>query len=161
MNYKQVIVLFISIVFGIAACIGAFFLGKTVIGESIDPTLVATAVVKAPEVVVETEKIPETVIETETETETEEFSDVHVSEEDPNEVYRTKNVNFRRIVVADELSVRVNSIADAERIGVLYYGDEIKVTGIVMCNDEEIGWARVDYNGQVGYVASEYLAEAE
>ena len=46
---------------------------------------------------------------------------------------------------------------DCEIVAPLYHGEIIKRTGI----NEELGWSRVEYNGQILYCISSYLELAE
>ena len=56
-------------------------------------------------------------------------------------VYATAGVN-----------IRANASADADKIGTLAAGGSITRTG-----KTSSGWSRVDYNGQTGYIKSDYL----
>lgn len=54
---------------------------------------------------------------------------------------------------AETLRVRMEPSTDAEVYGLLPKGEIVEVLG----NDEESGWICIDYNGDDGYVSSEYV----
>lgn len=56
--------------------------------------------------------------------------------------------------VAGNLNVRAYWSADSEKLGMILGDETVKVTG-----ESENGWSRVEYDGKVGYVATEYLVE--
>ncbi|MCR4673234.1 MAG: SH3 domain-containing protein [Lachnospiraceae bacterium] len=88
-----------------------------------------------------TEPEPETETEPETE-ETAEQSGPVISEERNETIYALTSLN-----------VRASDSASSQRIGVLYYGESVTRTGIT-----SNGWSRIDYNGSVGYVSSDYVS---
>ncbi|MCR5823746.1 MAG: SH3 domain-containing protein [Lachnospiraceae bacterium] len=55
-------------------------------------------------------------------------------------------------ITADTLNVRSAPDADAKAIGTLNKGNRVKRTGV----DTASGWARIDYDGKVGYISGKY-----
>lgn len=68
---------------------------------------------------------------------------------------------FERYVASDGLNVRAGYSADAERIGGYDYGDLVYVTGVVTYKGDSAGWYRVSYDGETGYVASQFLTSEQ
>jgi uncharacterized protein YgiM (DUF1202 family) len=56
------------------------------------------------------------------------------------------------IYASETINVRDSSSEDGARIGQLYVGESVKRTGI-----GSNGWSRIEYNGEIGYVLTEYL----
>ena len=52
------------------------------------------------------------------------------------------------------LNVRKSPDAEADKLGSLPFGTEVKVIG----ENESLGWFRIDFNGEVAYVNATYLA---
>lgn len=67
------------------------------------------------------------------------------------------------VIAASGLNVRPTySAADGINVlGILPYGTEVHVTGIVTCNGEDFGWRRIDYNGSSAYVSRALLDTSE
>ena len=57
-------------------------------------------------------------------------------------------------VVTEGVKIRKSASTDADSIATVYPGQELSVTA----TDENAGWSRVEYNGQTGYVRTEYLS---
>lgn len=57
-------------------------------------------------------------------------------------------------VNASSLNVRTGPGTNFDRIGLLYSGDTVSITG------ETNGWYQIDYRGQVGYVSGDYISVA-
>lgn len=64
-------------------------------------------------------------------------------------------------VSGNTLNVRPTYSTDQEPIGYLTKGDYIQVTGIVLYDGEDYGWRRINFYGQTGYVASNWLSATE
>lgn len=73
--------------------------------------------------------------------------------------FSIRDESYTAWVSADELNIRDDSLMDGKVLTVKQKGDELKVTGSVLKNGEEIGWARVDVNGTVGYVSAQFLSK--
>lgn len=65
---------------------------------------------------------------------------------------------FTAWVTGQQLNVRSGSSVDAAVLGTVYFMDAVEVTGIKKAGGTETGWYQINYNGTVGYVASEYLS---
>lgn len=61
-------------------------------------------------------------------------------------------------VSAATLNVRPTYSTDQQAIGYLTQGDYIEVTGTVLYNGEDYGWRRINFYGQTGYVAAQWLS---
>lgn len=66
--------------------------------------------------------------------------------------------DFTAWVTSQQLNVRSEGSASAAVLGTFSFMDAVKVTGIKKTGGAETGWYQIDYNGTVGYVASEYLS---
>ena len=62
-------------------------------------------------------------------------------------------------VTADPLNVRKGWSTDSKLIGGLKKGSQVKVTGAVQRNGENLGWYQVNYEGGTGYVSAEFLSD--
>ena len=56
--------------------------------------------------------------------------------------------------MTEGVKIRKSASTDAESIATVYPGQELNVTA----TDENAGWSRVEYNGQTGYVKTEFLS---
>jgi len=72
-----------------------------------------------------------------------------------------RQINAGYFVTANELNVRSSASTDAEVIGAVYYGEAVRVTGVVTKDGTDTGWYRIQYNGTTGYVSSAFLSETE
>lgn len=64
-------------------------------------------------------------------------------------------------VSSNTLNVSPTYSTDQQPIGYLTKGDYIQVTGIVMYDGADYGWRRINFYGQTGYVASNWLSATE
>ncbi|WP_180272602.1 SH3 domain-containing protein [Konateibacter massiliensis] len=58
------------------------------------------------------------------------------------------------VYAAETINIRESDNQDSARIGQLYMGDSAKRTAIY-----SNGWSQIEYNGQTGYVLTEYLTD--
>lgn len=58
----------------------------------------------------------------------------------------------------DGVNVRAGYSKDDAIIGVLQYGDLVRITGEVLKDGANYGWYQVDYGGQTAYVSAEFLS---
>ena len=100
----------------------------------------------------ETESVSATESITETESVTE--PDTPLEPEEPEIVYTYRELDSTMWATAT-VNVRSLPSTEGKKLGVLYYGDELQVTG--QCN--ETGWYRVIYKGQTSYVSNKYLTD--
>jgi uncharacterized protein YgiM (DUF1202 family) len=56
-------------------------------------------------------------------------------------------------VVTEAVKIRNSASLESDSVATVYPGQELNVTA----TDESAGWSRVDYNGQTGYIKTEYL----
>lgn len=68
----------------------------------------------------------------------------------------TENVVEEKVKATDTVNVRSSDSENADRLGQIAMGDTI-----TRYETKENGWSRVDYNGQDGYIKSEYLEPVE
>lgn len=68
----------------------------------------------------------------------------------------TENVVAEKVKAIDTVNVRSSDSENADRLGQIAMGDTI-----TRYESKENGWSRVDYNGQEGYIKSEYLEPVE
>lgn len=73
--------------------------------------------------------------------------------------YTVTEDSFSVWVSSQQLNVRSSYSTESSVLGVVYYGDALKVTGIVKANGADAGWYRVDFGGSVGYVSSQYATK--
>ena len=72
-------------------------------------------------------------------------------------VYAVKDISETRYCTEkDGVNVRSGYTTDDPIIFVFHYGDQVDVTGIVTKDGEDIGWLRVDCNGQTGYTVGQF-----
>ena len=64
-------------------------------------------------------------------------------------------------VVAESLNIRSGYTTDDFVLDVLDYGDSVQVTGNVVENGQASGWYRIDYNGNTGYIYSEFVSDSK
>ncbi len=57
-----------------------------------------------------------------------------------------------RIRLSDSVNIRASMSESADRVGLAYQGD---VVTVIMSYAE--GWTKVNWNGQTGYIKTEYL----
>ncbi|MBQ8626933.1 MAG: SH3 domain-containing protein, partial [Agathobacter sp.] len=80
--------------------------------------------------------------------------DTPLEPEEPEIVYTYRELDSTMWATAT-VNVRSLPSTEGKKLGVLYYGDELQVTG--QCN--ETGWYRVIYKGQTSYVSNKYLTD--
>lgn len=68
----------------------------------------------------------------------------------------TENVVAEKVKATDTVNVRTSDSENADRLGQIAMGDTI-----TRYETKDNGWSRVDYNGQDGYIKSEFLASVE
>ena len=100
------------------------------------------------EVITETESEIITEVETETQTESE------VPSEPEAPIYTYTDLN-KTMYAKSSVNVRDLPSTDGSKLGGLSKAQEVHVTG--QCN--ETNWYRIEYNGSVGYVSSNYLVD--
>lgn len=77
-------------------------------------------------------------------------------EETAQEEQPTENVVAEKVKATDTVNVRTSDSENADKLGQIAMGDTI-----TRYEAKENGWSRVDYNGQDGYIKSEYLEVVE
>lgn len=66
--------------------------------------------------------------------------------------------SFTVWVTSQQLNIRSEASVSGAVLGVVSYMDALEVTGIEKAGGTATGWYQVNYNGTVGYVASEYTS---
>jgi hypothetical protein len=69
------------------------------------------------------------------------------------------NVDETMYITSSQVNVRAGYSTDTEVLGVLRYGDAVRVTGINA--DGSVEFHRVEYNGAVAYVHRDWLSDTE
>ena len=92
-----------------------------------------------------------TEVENETSTQTE--SETSQPSEEPSEPQYTYTDLNKTMYAKSSVNVRSLPSTDGQKLGGLSKGQEVSVTG--QCN--ETGWYRIEYNGGVAYISSNYL----
>lgn len=75
------------------------------------------------------------------------------------DAYTVEDSDYSAWVTSQQLSIQSSYSADSSVVGTLYYGDVANVTGIVNVNGQDSGWSRIESNGLVGYVPSQYVSQ--
>lgn len=75
------------------------------------------------------------------------------------EEFSVRQIDAVYYVNTDELNVRSTCSTESNILGVLYYGEEVHVTGVVQRNGSDYGWYRITYNGREAYVSAAFLSE--
>ena len=87
------------------------------------------------------------------------YGEVTKKDEQRQPVYAVRDVNETRYCTEkDGVNVRSGYTTDDPRIGSFQYGDQVTVTGIVTRDGTDIGWLRVNYNGQTGYTVAQFYS---
>ena len=73
--------------------------------------------------------------------------------------FALRAINATYYVISDELNVRTGCSTDNALIGVLSYGDEVNVLGMVTKNGADYGWYQIQYAGTNAYVSASFLSD--
>ena len=65
----------------------------------------------------------------------------------------SESIKYKKIVTATNLNFRSGPSTSSSKIGSIKEGTEVGVIS------ESNGWSKINYNGKVGYVSSQYLAD--